>query len=253
MHATVHRTDDIAGAALELFTESQLRAVRERGRFVAVLSGGSTPLPLYRALVHETGVRDGAGEPLPWGATHLLWGDERFVPHSHPDSNFGAAREALLRHLPIPHENLHPWPTGGSGAFGDSSGDSSGAPEGAPRVAEAYAGEIARLLRGEPFDLTLLGLGDDAHTASLFPGTGAVHAEGDTVVSRPVGAPHERLSLSAARLSRSRTVAFLVAGAGKREALRATLAGTNDLDRFPARAITALDRLLVITDQEIDP
>ena len=203
-----------------------IASVAAHGRFLVALAGGSTPLPMYRAL---------AGRPdLPWQHTRVFWGDERFVPSGDPDSNAGAAFEALLSSVPVPEEQVFPWPHLDS-------------PEAS---AEAYG----RTLEGElgqdgAFDLTLLGLGSDAHTASLFPGTGAALQDGATLVVRPEG-ERVRLSLGAGLLGRSRTVAFLVQGEGKRAALEGTLAGEGELDRYPARAIGARERLVVFTDLE---
>ncbi len=217
--------DDVAAAGLALFEATQRAAVAARGRFAVALSGGSTPLPMYRALA--------ARSDLPWHATWVAWGDERYVPLDHRDSNAGAARKAFLDATPVPGEQVLPWPHLAT-------------PEDS---ASAYAATLRGALGDAPvFDLTLLGLGADGHTASLFPGTGAALASGMTLVVRPPDQPQTRLSLGAAALSRSRVVAFLVRGEEKREALHATLNGTGDLDRFPARAISSLERLLVITD-----
>lgn len=220
--------ENVAEAAGALFVEQAEASVQERGRFVVVLSGGSTPLKMYAWLLEK--YRDA---PF-WRDTHVLWGDERFVPHDHPDSNYGAAKAALLDHVPVPSAQIHPWPY-----LEDD-------PEGS---AAELADTLRTLLEGGPFDLTLLGLGEDAHTASLFPGTGAVFDEGLTTVVRPPG-KGVRLSLTAATLSRSRTVAFLVQGEGKREALRRTLEPDDapNFDQTPARAIRAQDDLVWLTD-----
>lgn len=225
-HPEILHVDDVVSAALELFATAMRDAVERRGRFVVALSGGSTPLPLYRALASRS--------DLPWEAGWFLWGDERYVPLEHPDSNAGAALNALLDHVPVPAQQVLPWPHLAS-------------PEAS---AAAYAASLRAAFGDEPtFDLTLLGLGGDGHTASLFPGTGAALRPELALVVRPAGT-HPRLSLGAAALSRSRTVAFLVQGETKREALGATLAEGGDVDRFPARAISALDRLVYITDLE---
>jgi 6-phosphogluconolactonase len=172
---------------------------------------------------------------LAWNRVIFFWGDERFVPHDHPDSNYKAAKETLLDRLAIPADNLHPW------AFGND----------ITVAAKTYADDILATLGTLPvFDLTFLGLGDDAHTASLFPGTGAIFDKGITTICRPTTAKHERLTLTAETLSRSRTVAFLVSGEGKRKALTETRAGKGDLDRYPARAIRALENLFWLTDLE---
>lgn len=222
----IKTVENVAAAAGALLLEKARESVRERGRFLLVLSGGSTPLKMYKQLAEGH-----ADEPF-WAHTHIFWGDERFVPHDHLDSNYGAAKAVLLDRLAIPAAQVHPWPY-----F-----------EGDPDVAAAaYADTLQE--PGDPFDLTFLGLGDDAHTASLFPGTGAVFDEGAATVVRPAG-KGVRLSLTASRLSRSRTVAFLVQGEAKRGALEATLSPTNapDFDRTPARAVSAQEDLLWLTD-----
>lgn len=218
--------DDVTSAARRLFEERMRASVEARGRFTVALSGGSTPLPLYRQLASRTS--------LPWERTWLAWGDERYVPPDHPDSNAGAARRALLDEVPVPESQVLAWPYLAS-------------PEAS---AEAYAAALEEAFGHEPsFDLTLLGLGGDGHTASLFPGTGAALRSGLTLVVRPPGQGHPRLSLAAEALSRSRVVAFLVQGEAKRAALEATLSsGGDDPDRFPAHAIGARERLLIVTD-----
>lgn len=225
--SNVQYTDDLAKSAAELFIKEAERSSRERGSFSVVLSGGSTPLAMYAQLVAHH-----ADAPF-WAHTQVFWGDERFVPHDHADSNYGAAREAFLDHLSIPAENIHPWPY------------LEGDPQGA---ALSYETALTEILGPVPeFDLTLLGLGDDAHTASLFPGTEAVSAEGLTTVVTPEG-KDTRLSLTAEALSKSRVVAFLVSGEGKREALAATLTEPKDPGRYPAQAVAAGERLIWLTD-----
>lgn len=225
MHAIeVERVPDVPAAALKLFEEIMIASVAAHGRFLVALSGGSTPLPTYRALADRA--------DLPWRHAWVFWGDERFVPLDDADSNAGAAFDAFLSAVPVPEEQVFPWPH----------------QDGPDASAEAYARDLERVLgRDGTFDLTLLGLGADGHTASLFPGTGAALRDDPTLVVRPEG-ERVRLSLGASVLSRSRTVAFLVQGEEKREALTRTLAGEGEFDRFPARAIGARDRLVVLTD-----
>lgn len=225
-------TDDLTASALRLFEDELRRSVSARGRFAVALAGGSTPRGLYRALA--------AHDDLPWQQVLVFWGDERFVPHDHPESNYRAAREAFLAALPIPPGNVHPWPEPGAGM-------------GLEQAAASYAETLRAVLGTRPvFDLQLLGLGDDGHTASLFPGTGAVRSSGLTVASRPEGVRQPRLSLTARALSDSRTVVFLVSGETKRRALAQTLAGAGDEDRYPARAVSALERLVWLTDLPLE-
>ena len=222
---------DVAQAAETLFLETARASVAANGRFVVVLSGGSTPLELYARLAEAH-----AGDPF-WQDTHVFWGDERFVPHSDSESNYGAAKKALLDRVAVPPENVHPWPY----------------LEGDPEAAATELGDALQpFLNDALFDLTFLGLGNDAHTASLFPATGAVFDEGLTTVVRPPG-KEVRLSMTAGTLSRSRTVAFLVQGEGKRDALTRTLSPTENpnYDQTPARAIRAQDEVLWLTDVEL--
>ncbi len=206
-------------------------AVARRGRFDVALAGGSTPRDLYRRLATSP-VR----EQIPWHATHVFWGDERSVPPEHADSNFRMAREELLDRVSIPAGQIHRIPT----------------EEREPAlVARSYQRTItaaldAALTRVPRFDLALLGLGADGHTASLFPGTGAVWVDDAWVIA--VHVPQlgvDRISLTVPILNAARTVLFLVAGADKADALaRAiTLEPTSgvDLDACPARAIQPSD------------
>ncbi len=221
---------DVAQAAGTLFVEQAEASVAANGRFVVVLSGGSTPLKMYEQLAAEH------ADAAFWKDTHIFWGDERFVPHDHAESNYGAAKKSLIDRVPVPAENIHPWPY----------------VEDDPEAAAMELGDtLQEFLNTAPFDLTFLGLGDDAHTASLFPGTGAVFDEGLTTVVKPPG-KETRLSMTANTLSRSRTVAFLVQGEGKRAALERTLAPEDspNYDQTPARAIRAQGEVLWLTDLE---
>ncbi len=225
MPPRVIRAADVADAALPLCVASLQEAVDSVGTATFVLSGGSTPLALYGLL---------AGADLDWSRIHVFWGDERFVPHDDPASNYGVARRAFLDALDIPEGNVHPWPI----------------LETAEASAEAYSDILQSLLGLDfSFTLTLLGLGSDRHTASLFPGTGTVHARGLTVASRPPAAAEPRLSLTVEALNRSRTTLFLVSGAGKQAALDDLLATpAPDSGEHPARAISATRDLFVVTD-----
>lgn len=227
--------DDVAAAALPLVERAIVEAVAERGRAVLALCGGSSPVPLFRLL---------AGTDLPWRSVWVTFGDERFVPVEHAHSNAGAAIREFLGAVPVPPEQVLTWPILADPA----------------ESAHAYRERLEEAFGGFPtFDLNLLGLGDDGHTASLFPGTGAVLLEGPTLAVRaPAHASPGgwRLSMSASALSDSRQVLFLVLGANKAPALRATFGAgarsaprsASELDAHPARAITARERLTLITD-----
>lgn len=229
--------ENAAASALPLVEAAITGAVAARGKAVVALCGGSSPLPLFELLT---------GSDLPWADVWVTFGDERFVPVDHEDSNAGAAIAALLGRVPIPPEQVLTWP------ILDDPAES----------AHRYQADVQAALGSFPtLDLNLLGLGDDGHTASLFPGTGAVLLDGPTLA---VKAPDYatpggwRLSMSAPALSNAREVLFLVAGANKAPALRSTFgqqarsaaASGAQLDTYPARAITALDSLTVVTDTQ---
>lgn len=192
--------------------------------FTIVLAGGQTPIELYKTLARES---------LHWRKWHVFLGDERCLPINHPDRNSTQARRALLDQVPIPAEQIY----------------LPAAELGPDMAASDYRQALAKT--GQ-FDLVLLGLGEDGHTASLFPG----HDIGLETDSQDVLAvydapkpPLERISLSAARLSRSRQVLFLVTGPGKREAVAQWKHGKN----IPASMISARQKLTVLADEEALP
>lgn len=197
------------------------------GTFAVALSGGSTPRRLYQLLA-EPPRRD----RFPWERTHWFWGDERFVPPDDPASNCRMVHEAMLSRVPVPAANIHAMPT-------------------MDRDAAAAAAEYERTLKrfhgaetlapGRPlFDVVLLGLGTDGHTASLFPGTAVLqerHRWAREVTDAAVGT---RLTLTYPALESSRAVAFLVAGADKRPMLERVLAGDAALPAARVRPHGAL-------------
>lgn len=195
-------------AACSRIIDAAARAIKQRGEFVVVLAGGNTPRGVYR-LVREQNEE--------WSHWNVYFGDERCLPADDAERNSKMAATEWLNHAPIPKDQVHPIP----------------AELGATAAALAYADTLRDV--GE-FDLVLLGLGDDGHTASLFPnhewGT-APDAPAVLAVFNAPKPPPERVSLSAARLSRAREVLFLIAGDAKREAVKRWRAGEN----IPARAI----------------
>jgi len=216
---------EIARTAAELFAASSAAAAEHGEVWSVALSGGSTPRDLYRLLADP-------GSPfrsrVPWEALRIFWGDERHVPPDHPDSNYRMAREALLERAPIPAHNVH--------RIHAEEPD-------AARAASAYAETLAaafRLAAGETprFDLVLLGLGPEGHTASLFPGSPALH-DAEHLVAAPwveaVGA--HRITLTPRVLNAAARVVFLVAGEEKAPAVRAVLQGDASPDLYPARAV----------------
>lgn len=191
-------------------------AATKDGAFSVSLSGGSTPRRLYQLLA-ESPYRN----HFPWSRTHWFWGDERFVSHDDTLSNYRMVREALLSHAPVPAANIHPIPT--EGVTPDE-------------AASAYERELKsfcgaeRLDPARPlFDVTLLGLGPDGHTASLFPNT-AVLAERARWVAAVVGTKSEtRITLTYPALESSRNAAFLVVGEEKRAVLARLRRGDESL------------------------
>lgn len=183
-------------------------AIRAGGQFRVVLAGGNTPRAAYQRL------RDARAD---WGAWHIYFGDERCVPRDDPARNSRMAEQAWLDHVAIPALQRHPIP----------------AELGALAAARAYGASLRSVAA---FDLVLLGLGEDGHTASLFPGHDWGEAPGSPAALAVFNAPkppRERVSLSAVRLSLARVVLFLVSGESKRSALAQWRAGSD----IPARAI----------------
>lgn len=228
----IRTVPDLTEAVAHDLAEAMLRADRERGRVVLCLSGGGTPIPIYRALA--------ARRDLPWARTWIAWGDERFVDPDHEDRNERTAREVLLNRVPVPEDQILTWPWA-EGATPEA-------------CAEAYEARLASVL-GDPethpwFDVNLLGLGSDAHTAGLFPGSGGTRAGGYAVATRPASASTPRISLTPRGLSSSRQVWFLVSGEGKRPAVAATLEG-EDPEETPAIAVDARDEVRVYLDFEL--
>lgn len=221
----------LAREAAAAFARLARERVAETGRFLVALAGGATPRGLYRAL---------AGPPyiagLPWEQIHLFWGDERCVPPNHPDSNYRMAEESLLHRIPIPPNNVHRM-------LGEH-----------PKPVEAariYAALLLRLLpltaEGRPrFDLILLGLGTDAHTASLFPGSPLL-SETETLVAVTPEAHggYHRLTFTPPILNAACEVWFLVTGADKAEALRAVLEELFDPKLRPGQIVRPKDGRLI--------
>jgi len=222
----------LSRAAAELFADKACRAVSERGRFIVLLAGGETPRRCYEILA-EAPVRD----LIPWDAVHVFWGDERCVPDDDPRSNAAMARRALLDHVPIPASQIHPITCAG-----------------APREGAAKYGRLLRAYFGggpPRFDLVFLGLGENGHTASLFPGTAVLEERQRWVAEVYVAEERlHRVTLTAPAINQAALVAFLAAGERKAEVLREVLEGTPDPHRIPARLISPADgKLLWLVDR----
>ena len=206
-------------------------AVAARGQFLLVLSGGSTPQPLYRRLAEAS-----TEAPIPWQQTHIFWGDERMVPPDHPESNFGQANSLLLSHVPVPKSQIY-----------RIKGDTDPV-----TASEAYAETLQTAAAEDEaawprFDLVLLGLGSDGHTASLFPGsTYPIPAEQPTeaVLAKYGDRPAGRVTLTPPIFNSARHLLFLVVGEQKAEALAAVLEGEDNPSDWPAQRIRPVDGTL---------
>jgi 6-phosphogluconolactonase len=219
----------LARRVAEWMTSAALAA---KGPFRVSLSGGSTPKILYRLLTSD----EFSGR-FPWRRVVWYWGDERFVPYDHPDSNYRMVRESMLAKAPVPPENIYPIPTDGS-------------PEDAARryertLQEAYGGTILDAAR-PLFDVTLLGLGADGHTASLLPGEPVLLERQRWVAAVSHGRPETRITMTYPAIDSSRRVAFLVTGREKAAILRAIRAGGSET---PASRVRPVGDLIWFADQ----
>ena len=203
-------------------------AIDRSDRASIALAGGGTPKPLYESL---------ATQDLPWDKIHIFWGDERYVPADHSDSNQLMARQAWLDKVAIPQDNIHPMPTDGN------------SPEEDAATSERQIREFFGVSSGFPsFDLILLGIGDDGHTASLFPHTPILkETERAIAVGHKSGQP--RLSFTAPLINRANCVLFLVAGANKTDALEHILNEKGDDMKYPARLIQPQGELWWLLDE----
>ena len=215
--------ETLAVRAADLFALAAQEAAAARGRFAVALSGGETPRALYRLLARQQ-----FGQKIPWRRVHLYWGDERCVPPDDPASNYGMARDAFIKHVALAEANVHPM-------HGE---------EASAEAARAYDTELRKLAALERprsevpvFDLILLGLGADGHTASLFP-----HAAALTELERwcvateaPDGAA--RLTITPSVINAARRVWFLVGGSGKAGMVAEVLEGLRAPRAVPAQTV----------------
>jgi 6-phosphogluconolactonase len=207
-------------------------ALASNGPFRASLSGGSTPKTLYALLAS-----DAFRERFPWQRVSWYWGDERFVPHDHPDSNYRMTREAMLATAPVPPENIHPVPADGT-------------PEEAAARYERTLQEAYGATALDParplFDITLLGLGADGHTASLLPGEPVLQERKRWVAAVSYGRREVRITMTYPVIESSRRVAFLVAGKDKAAIFKAIRAGGSQV---PAARVRPVGDLIWFVDR----
>jgi len=226
--------DELVNGALGLITDHLAKAICERGIATMVLSGGKTPRSVYEKM---GGME--LGNRIEWKKVHLFWGDERCVPPYMPESNYHMVKQTLLAHIVIPEENIHRIEA-----------------ERSPHdAAQRYELEVRRFFgisegKKPVFDLVLLGLGEDGHTASLFPGNSAVSDHDRLVVAPYVeNLTTHRVTLTLQVINNAEAVIFLVSGASKSAILRDVL--EDSTPRYPAQLVNpASGNLLWLVDRE---
>ncbi|MEA2526238.1 MAG: 6-phosphogluconolactonase [Thermomicrobiales bacterium] len=221
---------ELARETVDLALTTVIAAQAERRWAYTALSGGSTPKAMGEVLARQP-YRD----LIAWHYLHVFWGDERWVPLSSPESNAGEAKRIFLDYVPIPASQVHPYETEGM----------------TPEESAARYAELVRSLvpsdGGLPrFDLIFLGMGDDGHTASLFPHTAPIHEQDQLVVSHVVPKLESpRLTFTPPLLNAARLVIFLVGGAGKAQRLKEVLEGPEQPDELPSQVVRPVDGELI--------
>lgn len=211
--------EELAQAAADLMIKISKQAVESRGRFVISLSGGTTPDRLFTLLAKSPYQKE-----IPWDKTFVFWGDERYVPSDDKRNNANRAKSLLLDHVPIPSININPVPVDLK-------------PE---KAAKKYEEIISKFFGNETphFDLIFLGLGEDGHTASLFPGSNLVFEDKQLVKEVYVDQQHMfRITMTPHLINKAQTVIFLVEGENKAEILKTVLTGASQPDKLPAQVI----------------
>ena len=232
MSGRIETLADPAALARHVAEWMTTAALAATGDFRVSLSGGSTPKALFTLLASDPFVGR-----FPWARVSWYWGDERFVPYDHPESNYRMAREAMLRKVPVPPGNIHPVPVDGT-------------PEEAAlryeRILQAEYG-AAVLDRAKPlFDVTLLGIGTDGHTASLLPSDPVLQERKRWVAAVSHGRPEVRITMTYPVIESSRQVAFLVAGKEKAATFNAIRAGASQV---PAARVKPVGELIWFVDK----
>jgi 6-phosphogluconolactonase len=231
MNGRIETFPDPAALACHVAEWMTSAALAATGAFRVSLSGGSTPMALYALLASD----DFRGR-FPWTRVSWYWGDERFVPYDHPESNYRMSREAMLAKAPVPPENVHPVPTNGT-------------PEEAASCYErtlqaAYGAAVLDPAR-PLFDMTLLGLGTDGHTASLLPNDPVLQERKHWVAAVSHGRPEVRITMTYPVIESSRQVAFLVTGREKAAIFSAIRKGAS---QAPAARVNPIGELIWFVD-----
>jgi 6-phosphogluconolactonase len=219
--------EQLATAAAEHFVESAFEFHGKPDRFSVALAGGNTPRRVYELLATER-----FKSRVEWFQVHLFFGDERCVPPEHPDSNYAMAYEALISKVPIPAENVHR--IIGEGNPGEN--------------AVAYENQLRTFFAGlswPRFDLVLLGMGEDGHTASLFPNSAALKEMSRWVVpTRNQQSGQDRITLTTPVLKHAKRIMFLVTGKNKAQRLKEALRPEPGSEQLPVQAITPINGML---------
>ena len=226
-----NKVDDLIKALAENICEIAKLAIQDRGEFNFVLSGGSSPKKLYELLASES-----FKNKIDWDKTYFFFGDERFVPENDSQRNSVMVKEALFQPLNIKKENIFEV-------------DTTNSPE---KSAEKYWNSIVKHFNGKPieFDFILFGLGDNSHTASLFPNTSVLKETDSTIKSLFVEeVAMNRITMTASLINQAKNIAFLVFGAGKAEAVFHILKDkTGSANEFPARLIKSAGKVVWFLD-----
>ncbi|GEO06058.1 6-phosphogluconolactonase [Adhaeribacter aerolatus] len=222
-------TLELSQAAAELFVQAANEAVQEKGRFNVALTGGSSPIQMHQLLAQSP-----YREQVPWEQTYVFWGDERWVPLTDEQSNAKMAFETLLNHVPVPKSQIFPM-------WGNQE----------PEIfAQQYEATLREHLGNTGFDLILLGMGDDGHTASLFPGTAVLHEKEKWVVAYYLE-PKQiyRITLTAPFINQARKIAFLTFGEKKADALYEVLEGERNPEQYPSQLIQPQNEPIWLVDE----
>lgn len=211
--------DELYRSAASDVADAIIAAVRFSGRCSIALSGGTTPVRLHELLATDFAHR------VPWGSVHVFWGDERYVPHDSPHSNYGMARRTLLDHVPCPPGNVHPMPTNGDDP-------ARSALEYEHTLQQHFGTDVPR------FNIMLLGMGSDGHIASLFPGSSALLEEDRRVLAVTAEAEvPRRLTLTLPVIRRSELSFVIVTGSSKASAVKEAISPHAELIQCPAAAL----------------
>jgi 6-phosphogluconolactonase len=232
MNRRIETLPDPAALARHVAEWMTAAALATKGAFRVSLSGGSTPKTLY-ALLASDEIRG----RFPWARVSWYWGDERFVPYDHPESNYRMTREAMLAKAPVPPENIHPVPADGTPEQAASRYERT--------LQAAYGGAVLDPAR-PLFDITLLGLGSDGHTASLLPEDPVLRERKRWVAAVSHGRPEVRITMTYPVIESSRQVAFLVAGKEKATIFSAIRAGGSQV---PAARVNPVGELIWFVDR----